>query len=141
VYRRWNSGLDGVYVKVTDKTQPNPYLANDPTREILGPGNTILTKINHAYMIRLVHELGELESGVLARKDIQPTCVPQVWCHTRMVSLSRALRRDFAAAVVLPQPTGASIGHFAGGVARQGESRLYKSLALSKGRSIIRQTR
>ncbi|MDR1684899.1 MAG: response regulator [Desulfovibrio sp.] len=64
VYRRWNSQLGGVYVKVTDKTQPNPYLADDPTRDIPGPGDIHLTKINPAYMTRLVHELGELKSGV-----------------------------------------------------------------------------
>ncbi|MDR2669538.1 MAG: response regulator [Desulfovibrio sp.] len=63
-YRRWNSGLGGAYVKVTDETQPNPYLADDPTRDIPGPGNVPLTKINPAYMTRLVHELGELKSGI-----------------------------------------------------------------------------
>jgi PAS domain S-box-containing protein len=64
VYRRWNSELGGVYVKITDKTPPNPHLAGDPNRNIPGPDNTTLTKINPAYMTRLVHELGELDSGV-----------------------------------------------------------------------------
>ncbi len=64
LYRRWNSGLGGVYVKVTDATPPNPHLAHDPYRTIPGPQGTELTKLNPAYMTRLVHELGELRSGV-----------------------------------------------------------------------------
>ncbi|MDR2075749.1 MAG: diguanylate cyclase, partial [Desulfovibrio sp.] len=54
VYRRWNSRLGGVYAHVSAEIQPNPYLADDPTRDIPGPGNTLLTKINPAYMTRLV---------------------------------------------------------------------------------------
>jgi PAS domain S-box-containing protein len=83
VYRRWNSGLGGVYVKITDKTPPNPYLADDPNRTIPGPDNTTLTKINPAYMTRLVHELGELNSGVRGRitstRPIRRENAPDAW--------------------------------------------------------------
>jgi hypothetical protein len=65
VYRRWVSGLGGVYGKVSDTLPPNPYLADDGTRDIAGPNGVLYTKINPAYMTRLVHELGELNSGVI----------------------------------------------------------------------------
>ncbi|AEF83862.1 multi-sensor hybrid histidine kinase [Treponema primitia ZAS-2] len=64
MYRRWVSALGGVYGKIGDALPPNPYLSTDPTRDIHGPNNVPMTKINPAYMTRLVHEMGELASGV-----------------------------------------------------------------------------
>ncbi len=61
---------------------PNPYL--DPMgREISGPDGTVYTKVNPAYMTRLVHRLGELRSGVLghitSNTPIKPENAPDVW--------------------------------------------------------------
>jgi hypothetical protein len=58
MYRRWVSGLGGVYGKIGDALPPNPYLSADPTRDIHGPNNVPMTKVNPAYMTRLVHEMG-----------------------------------------------------------------------------------
>ncbi|GHU08468.1 hypothetical protein FACS1894158_17760 [Betaproteobacteria bacterium] len=83
IYRRWNSRLGGVYAKVTEITPPNPYLARDPERDIQGPEGQALTKINPAYMTRIVHELGELSSGVAghitSNKPIRPGNEPDPW--------------------------------------------------------------
>ncbi|WP_010258623.1 response regulator [Treponema primitia] len=83
VYRRWVSGLGGVYGKVGDSLPPNPYLANDKTRDIIGPNDVPMTKINPAYMTRLVHELGELASGVTghitSNNPIRPGNEPDTW--------------------------------------------------------------
>ncbi|MDR1656382.1 MAG: response regulator [Deltaproteobacteria bacterium] len=65
VYRRWVSNLGGVYGEVSDSLKPNPYLEDNGMREILGPDGVLYTKINPAYMTRLVHELGKLNSGVI----------------------------------------------------------------------------
>ncbi|MDR1662332.1 MAG: DUF3365 domain-containing protein, partial [Azoarcus sp.] len=82
IYRRWNSRLGGVYAKVTDITPPNPYL-QDPERDIQGPGGEPLTKINPAYMTRIVHELGQLSSGIIghitSNKPIRPGNEPDPW--------------------------------------------------------------
>ncbi|MDR2451440.1 MAG: response regulator [Candidatus Accumulibacter sp.] len=82
VYRRWNSRLGGVYAKVTEITPPNPYL-RDPERDIQGPGGKPLTKINPAYMTRIVHELGQLSSGIVghitSNKPIRPANEPDPW--------------------------------------------------------------
>ena len=61
--RAWNADYVGVYVPVTDKTQPNPYL-DVPDRDIILPDGQILTKINPAYMTRLVAELAEEYNNV-----------------------------------------------------------------------------
>lgn len=63
-YRHWNYELGGVYAKITDRTPPNPHLPDTPDKVIPGPDGTSLTKLNPAYMIRLVHEAGDTHSGV-----------------------------------------------------------------------------
>ena len=62
MYRRWNSGMGGVYVPVTEKISPNPYL-KAPQRDILTTVGQNLTLINPAFMTRLVHEIQEGQSG------------------------------------------------------------------------------
>ena len=64
MYRRWNSRHSGVFVFVTNSTRPNPYLKN-PGRDLFTQDDRMLTKINPAFMTRLVHELGASQSGVL----------------------------------------------------------------------------
>ncbi len=64
LYRRWNAMHGGIYVPVTDSTPPNPYLDNDPERDITLSSGKRLTKVNPAYMTRQVHELGREKDGV-----------------------------------------------------------------------------
>ncbi len=56
--RRWSAGHGGVYVPVSESTQPNPYLDNVIDRDIKTPSGKLLTLVNPAYMTRQVHELG-----------------------------------------------------------------------------------
>ena len=65
IYRRWNAQQDGVYGVVNEKTPPNPYLSDQPERDIQTPSGKQLTMINPAYMTRQVHELQAEEYGVL----------------------------------------------------------------------------
>jgi len=83
VYRRWNAGHGGVYVPVTEMTQPNPYLSNMPERDITMPLGKVLTLMNPAYMTRQVHELAQEQYGVRAHitslNPIRPENVPDPW--------------------------------------------------------------
>ncbi len=82
MYRRWNSNLGGVYAKITEATPPNPYLKNDPYRDIPGPEGTELTRLNPAYMTRLVHEIGELEglkSHITSTNPMRPANMADTW--------------------------------------------------------------
>ena len=56
IYRRWNTMHGGVYVPVTDETQPNPHL-DVPDREISTPSGKPLTLINPAYVRRPAYQL------------------------------------------------------------------------------------
>ena len=82
IYRRWNSSVGGLYAPITPNTPPNPYLAN-PGRDVETTDGLKLTKINPAYMTRLVHEMGVLDSGVVghitSNNPIRPENIPDAW--------------------------------------------------------------
>lgn len=63
--RRWNASHKGVYVRVTENTQPNPYL-DDVNRDIVCDGIT-LTMINPAFMTRQISQVTEAKHRVSFR--------------------------------------------------------------------------
>lgn len=64
MFRGWATMHGGVYVPITEETQPNPYLANIPERDITTTSNKKLTLMNPAYITRQVHELSFKEIGI-----------------------------------------------------------------------------
>lgn len=81
-YRSWNAGRGGVYVPVTENTQPNPYLKT-PKRDVRTTAGQDLTLINPAYMTRMVHRIGEDRRGVRGHitslKPIRPENAADPW--------------------------------------------------------------
>ena len=69
--RRWNAEHGGVYVPVTDTFLPNPYL-DVPDRDVRTTGGVLLTKINPAYMTRLVGERLEPEGYRIHITSLRP---------------------------------------------------------------------
>lgn len=63
VTRDWNSRHGGVYVPVTGETTPNPYL-DVPDRDLSLEGGRMLTKINPAFMTRLISEISRESAGI-----------------------------------------------------------------------------
>ena len=49
VYRHWNAMYGAVYVPVSEKIQPNPYLADHPERDVTTDRGKKLTLINPSY--------------------------------------------------------------------------------------------
>jgi len=65
IFRRWVANNGGVYVPVTPRTPPNPYLAGVVAeRDIVTPSGRRLTLVNPAYMTRQVHDLGAKSFGL-----------------------------------------------------------------------------
>lgn len=95
IYRRWNAGHGGVYVPVTEKTQPNPYLSDLPERDITTPSGKVLTLMNPAYMTRQAHELQKQKDGIRGHitslHPIRPENTPDPW---EAVALRAFERRD-----------------------------------------------
>ena len=93
IYRRWNAGHGGVYVPVTEETQPNPYLSHMPERDITTPSGKSLTLMNPAYMTRKVHELAakqyNIPSHITSLKPIRPENAADPWETEALLAFER----------------------------------------------------
>jgi len=80
--REWNALHGGVYVPVTDEIQPNPYL-DVPDRDIVTIDGVTLTKINPAYMTRLIAEIARQNNNVYfhitSLDPIRPGNIAEPW--------------------------------------------------------------
>jgi PAS domain S-box-containing protein len=65
VYYKWATSHKGVYVPITSKTQPNPYLENLPESSGVTATGEPLTLVNPEYMIRQVYEMKTDQLGAL----------------------------------------------------------------------------
>ncbi len=95
IYRRWNSENGGVYAVVSQQIQPNPYL--DPEeRDIVTPDGKHLTRINAAYMTRIIHEMAEgqygLKSHITSLDPIRPQNAPDPWEKNALVHFEKGGR-------------------------------------------------
>lgn len=82
-FRIWSTNHGGVYLRVNKNTQPSPYLAHIPNRDVPIPGGGMLTLQNPAASLREIKETqGELY-GDLARitglKYLNPINAPDNW--------------------------------------------------------------
>lgn len=78
--RLWNSQHGGVYVPVTDSTQPNLYLSIGD-RDITDSLGRQLTKVNPAYMTRQISELlgGGVKLRMTSLNPLNPVNEPDEW--------------------------------------------------------------
>lgn len=84
LFRRWAAKHGGVYVPVTGKTLPNPYLKNMPERDISTPSGKKLTLLNPAYMSRQIFELAQEQPDIpqghiTSLNPIRPDNAPDPW--------------------------------------------------------------
>jgi hypothetical protein len=92
ITRAWNSQHGGVYVAITEKTPPNPYL-KDADRDIVTKEGRRLTKLNPAYMTRQIAEIAEKRGSYLFRitslKPLNPRNKPTDWEARALGSFER----------------------------------------------------
>lgn len=83
MFRLWAASHGGVYVPVTDSTQPNPYLKDIKERDIVTPSGKQLTLMNPAYITRQVHEISSKRLGIkqhiTSLLPIRPENNPDDW--------------------------------------------------------------
>lgn len=63
----WAAKQGGVYVPVSEKTPPSPFLAHIPERDVTTPSGKKLTLMNSAYMLRGMMEDYAKEFGIKGR--------------------------------------------------------------------------
>ena len=90
IIRHWNASHGGVYVPVTKKTLPNPYL-DVPLRDIKVNDNLILTKVNPAYMTRQLSEIAREKEGV----QFHITSLTPINPQNRPTPLEERFLKDF----------------------------------------------
>ncbi|MFC1855506.1 ATP-binding protein [Thermodesulfobacteriota bacterium] len=82
-FRYWGNFHGGVYVPITDKTVPNPYLAHIKERDIKSTSGKKLTLINPAYMVRQMSEmfagLYGASGHITSLKLMRPENAPDEW--------------------------------------------------------------
>ena len=95
LYRRWNASHGGVYVPlVPGKTELPPHLPLDG-RNITSTEGKVYTRINPAYMTRLVHDLSEQDasskvlSNIVSLNPTRKENGPDTWEAAALSSLSR----------------------------------------------------
>jgi diguanylate cyclase (GGDEF)-like protein/PAS domain S-box-containing protein len=93
--RDWSALHGGVYVPVTEHTQPNPYLL-DPKRDVVTQDGTRLTKINPAFMTRQLAELAEPSNGVrfhiTSLNPIRPDNRADAWEAVALASFDNGVK-------------------------------------------------
>lgn len=82
-FRSWISSHGGVYIPVTDKNTPNPYLKNVTEQNITTPSGKELTLMNPAWSIRSLNEFGnnkyKTKSHITSLNLIRPENKPDAW--------------------------------------------------------------
>jgi len=82
-FRFWAASHGGVYVPVSEKSPPNPYLSHIPERDIATPSGRSLTLVNPAYMLRQVmNEFSNLygvAGQITSLKPLNPINAPDRW--------------------------------------------------------------
>ncbi|UCV04227.1 ATP-binding protein [Dechloromonas denitrificans] len=111
--RNWNSSHGGIYVPVTEHTQPNPYLEH-PQRDVMTTDGIALTMINPAYMTRLIGEMAESASGAVfrltSRRPIRPANAPDAWENQSLLAFERGVKETIS---VEPGPDGEMLRYMA----------------------------
>ncbi|MBU1691717.1 MAG: EAL domain-containing protein [Gammaproteobacteria bacterium] len=65
-FRKWATKHGGVYVPVNQETEPDPFLAYLPERDVVTPSGRVLTLINPALMVRQFNEMTQQDYGAIS---------------------------------------------------------------------------
>lgn len=94
-YRRWNAQSAGVYAQVSEYIQPNEHLDIED-RDIVTQSGTMLTRVNPAFMTRMVYDIQMNESGIQGKitslNPIRPENAPDEF-ETKALKLLKSQER------------------------------------------------
>ncbi|XOF33907.1 MAG: DUF3365 domain-containing protein [Candidatus Electrothrix sp. YB6] len=82
-YEIWNAQNGGVYVPVSEKNPPNPYLSHLADRDVVTRTGEKLTLVNPAHMTRQIYQLEQELYGISGRVTslnvVRPENTPDEW--------------------------------------------------------------
>ncbi|MCG7900191.1 MAG: EAL domain-containing protein [Candidatus Thiodiazotropha weberae] len=98
-FRVWATTHGGVYVPVTERTQPSPLLNHIPERDLVTPSGRQLTLMNPAYMLRQMMDdyadLYGVRGRITSIKPLNPDNAPDDWERAALESFSRGEKEQF----------------------------------------------
>jgi len=96
--RHWIAFHGGVYVPITEETQPNPYL-DDPLRDLTTKEGLALTKVNPAFMTRQIAKLAQeknlVQIHLASLKSSSPQNKPDLWEEKALISFQKGAQDKF----------------------------------------------
>lgn len=99
IMRKWVAGLGGIYAPVTPSTPPNPWLPVEG-RDFTLPGGMQVTKMNPAYVTRLVHELwrahSDIPSRIVSLKPVNPANLALPWEAEALEAIEQSNGKEYA---------------------------------------------
>ena len=97
ITRFWNAFHNGVYVPITEKTKPNPYLV-DPLRDLTTTNGIKLTKINPAFMTRQISEIAleksSIQFHITSLNPLRPGNKPTPWEESWLNSFEKGTKEQ-----------------------------------------------
>ena len=98
IMRKWVAGLGGIYAPVTPATPPNPWLP-EAGRDFTLPGGMRVTRMNPAYVTRLVHELwrehSDIPSRLVSAKPVNPANQAIPWEAAALEDIERRGGKEY----------------------------------------------
>lgn len=105
-YRNWIIHSGGVYVPISAKTPPSPWLSQVPERDVTTPSGKKLTLLNSSYVMRLVHEGMDYSDSMLrghiaSLRPINPANAADPW-EARALKAFEQGEKEVSSVDVLP---------------------------------------
>ncbi len=108
IYYRWATEHHGVFVPVTKKTRPNPYLAHIPESNIVTVSGKKLTLINPEYMIRQVYDMQTKAFGpiehITSLDPIRPENAADPWEQKALEDFAKGKKEIFSVETIDGEP-------------------------------------
>ena len=98
ITREWNAQHGGVYLRVSESVQPNPFLQL-PARDIETSAGVQLTLINPALMTRMISQIareqGQIKFHLTSLKPINPSNSPAPWERAALQDFEKKLFSEY----------------------------------------------
>jgi len=98
-YRSWGASHGGVYVPITKKTPPNPYLSHIKNRDVHTNDGQNLTLMNPAYILsQMMHDYAKLygtKGHITSRVLMNPKNKPDDW-EEKVLEKAEITRKSFS---------------------------------------------
>lgn len=108
IYHRWATQHDGVFVPITSKTQPNPYLVDIPGANVTTSTGDRLTLVNPEYMIRQVYGMQARDFGpiehITSLDPVRPENAADPWETVALESFDNGVKEAVSVEVIGGKP-------------------------------------